>query len=179
MPKKGRVAEPGLAGTAPGMGAIMIAPFSVCHQVSKWGSDCGRSSRDTTSTLEDLSVLQPCRAGELIEPVFFHMLVSPLDEGADGRRRGVEDADSMVVHDLPETEKSGQLGAPSYMSTVVPFCSGPRRRKSGRYPANVRGAPIDVVVAQVENVFGGEVGLHRVAAGGVDRPLGLPEEPEV
>ena len=37
MPKKGRVAEPGLAATAPGMGAIMIAPVSVCHQVSTMG----------------------------------------------------------------------------------------------------------------------------------------------
>ena len=37
MPKKGRVAEPGLVGTAPGMGAIMMAPVSVCHQVSTMG----------------------------------------------------------------------------------------------------------------------------------------------
>src|SRR5208283_6049911 len=37
MPKKGRVAEPGLVGTAPGMGEIMMAPVSVCHQVSTIG----------------------------------------------------------------------------------------------------------------------------------------------
>src|ERR1035441_2201516 len=37
MPKNGRVAEPGLVGTAPGMGAIMMAPVSVCHQVSTMG----------------------------------------------------------------------------------------------------------------------------------------------
>ena len=37
MPKKGRVAEPGLVGTAPGMGEIMMAPVSVCHQVSTMG----------------------------------------------------------------------------------------------------------------------------------------------
>ena len=37
MPKKGRVAEPGLVGTAPGIGAIMIAPVSVCHHVSTIG----------------------------------------------------------------------------------------------------------------------------------------------
>src|SRR5580698_3385176 len=37
MPKNGRVAEPGLVGTAPGIGAIRIAPVSVCHQVSTMG----------------------------------------------------------------------------------------------------------------------------------------------
>jgi hypothetical protein len=37
MPKKGTVAEPGLVGTAPGSGAIMMAPVSVCHHVSTTG----------------------------------------------------------------------------------------------------------------------------------------------
>src|ERR1035441_3275537 len=37
MPKKGRVAEPGLVGTAPGMGAMRMAPVSVCHQGSTMG----------------------------------------------------------------------------------------------------------------------------------------------
>src|ERR1051325_5899862 len=36
-PKKGRVALPGLVGIAPGSGVIMIAPVSVCHQVSTTG----------------------------------------------------------------------------------------------------------------------------------------------
>ena len=37
MPGSGRVAEPGTVGVAPGRGAIMIAPVSVCHQVSTIG----------------------------------------------------------------------------------------------------------------------------------------------
>ena len=40
-------------------------------------------------------------------------------------------------------------------------------------PADVGRAPVDVVVAEVEDVLGGEVGLHGVAAGGVDQALGL------
>ena len=36
-PGSGRVAEPGLVGTAPGTGEIMIAPVSVCHHVSTIG----------------------------------------------------------------------------------------------------------------------------------------------
>ena len=37
MPGNGSVAEPGFVGTMPGSGVIMIAPVSVCHQVSTIG----------------------------------------------------------------------------------------------------------------------------------------------
>jgi len=37
MPGNGRVQEPGLVGTAPGSGEIMLEPVSVCHQVSTMG----------------------------------------------------------------------------------------------------------------------------------------------
>src|SRR5271154_1291108 len=36
-PKNGSVADPGLVAIAPGSGVIMIAPVSVCHQVSTIG----------------------------------------------------------------------------------------------------------------------------------------------
>src|SRR5580693_9751193 len=36
-PGSGRVQEPGLVAVAPGSGLIMIAPVSVCHQVSTMG----------------------------------------------------------------------------------------------------------------------------------------------
>src|SRR5690349_337992 len=37
MPGKGKVAYPGLVGVTPAMGAIIIPPVSVCHQVSVIG----------------------------------------------------------------------------------------------------------------------------------------------
>src|SRR6266568_500710 len=37
IPKKGKVALPGLVGIAPGRGVIRIDPVSVCHQVSTIG----------------------------------------------------------------------------------------------------------------------------------------------
>ena len=40
-------------------------------------------------------------------------------------------------------------------------------------PADVGRAPVDIVVAQIEDILGGEIGLHRIAAGGVDQSLGL------
>ena len=36
-PKKGRVADPGLSGVAPGSGVIMNDPVSVCQYVSTMG----------------------------------------------------------------------------------------------------------------------------------------------
>src|SRR3954468_23937477 len=36
-PKNGRVAQPGVVSVTPGSGEIMIAPVSVCHQVSTIG----------------------------------------------------------------------------------------------------------------------------------------------
>ena len=37
MPGNGRVADPGLVVVTPGSGVIMMAPVSVCHQVSTTG----------------------------------------------------------------------------------------------------------------------------------------------
>ena len=37
MPGSGVIAEPGLVAVAPGRGLIMMAPVSVCHQVSTTG----------------------------------------------------------------------------------------------------------------------------------------------
>ena len=37
MPGSGRIAEPGLVAVTPGSGLIMMAPVSVCHQVSTIG----------------------------------------------------------------------------------------------------------------------------------------------
>ena len=37
MPGSGRIAEPGLVAVTPGSGEIMMAPVSVCHQVSTIG----------------------------------------------------------------------------------------------------------------------------------------------
>ena len=37
MPGSGKVADPGLVAVMPGSGAIMMAPVSVCHQVSTTG----------------------------------------------------------------------------------------------------------------------------------------------
>ena len=51
MPGSGVIAEPGFVAVTPGSGEIMIAPVSVCHQVSTIGSSVGRRRHpDTTAT---------------------------------------------------------------------------------------------------------------------------------
>ena len=39
MPGRGFIADPGLVAVTPGSGEIMMAPVSVCHQVSTMGAE--------------------------------------------------------------------------------------------------------------------------------------------
>ena len=111
---------------------------------------------------------------ERIELELVDELVAPLDEGADGGGRGVEDGDLVVVDDLPEAREVREVGR-----AFVHEDGGAVLQRAvddvgvAGDPADVGGAPVDVVVLQVEDVFAGEVGLHRVAAGGVEQALGL------
>ena len=100
--------------------------------------------------------------------------VAPFREGADGGGRGVEDGDFVVVHDLPEAVVLGPVGR-----SLVHDNGGAVLQRAiddvavAGDPADVGGAPEDIVVAQVEDVFAGEIGLDGVAAGGVNQALGL------
>jgi hypothetical protein len=53
MPGSGLAQEPGLAGVTPGIGVIMMAPVSVCHQVSTMGQRSLPMTGGTTSRLPD------------------------------------------------------------------------------------------------------------------------------
>ncbi len=111
---------------------------------------------------------------ERVELELFDVLVAPLDEGADGGGRGVEDGDLVVVDDLPE---AGEVGPVGRAFVHEHGCAVLQRAVDdigvAGDPADVGRAPVDVFVAEVEDVLGGEVGLDGVAAGGVDQALGL------
>ena len=53
MPGSGLVPSPAWQRRAPGSGVIMMAPVSVCHQVSTIGAALAADHRDTTSRLRD------------------------------------------------------------------------------------------------------------------------------
>ena len=100
---KRRVAEPGLVGTAPGSGEIMIAPVSVCHQVSTIGQRSPPISWWYHIQASGLigSPTVPSRR-RLDRSCFAGHCIAPLDEGADGGRRRVEDVDLVLLDDAPE-----------------------------------------------------------------------------
>ena len=90
------------------------------------------------------------------EGVVLEVLVTPLDEGADGGGSGVEDGDLVVVDELPEAVVGGEVGGAlvhedggsaleGAVDDVGVACD----------PADVGGAPVDVFFADVEDVFGG------------------------
>ena len=132
----------------PGSGVIMIAPVSVCHHVSTTGqrsppmcrwyqihaSGLIGSPTDPSSRSDDRSCL--------LRPVG-----APLHERADGRRRGVEDRDAVALDDRPEAILLRPVGRA--------FVHHHRRAVGQRsvddvavpgHPADVRRAPVDVVV---------------------------------
>jgi hypothetical protein len=92
MPKNGRVAVPGLVGVAPGSGEIMMAPVSVCHQVSTIGQRPPPMWVWYHIQASGLigSPTEPRRRSEE-RSCFSTMVVAPFDERADGGGRGVED----------------------------------------------------------------------------------------
>src|SRR3954471_21571864 len=126
IPKKGRVAVPGFVGVAPGSGVIMMAPVSVCHHVSTTGqrpppmtswyhihaSGLIGSPTDPRSRREDRSR----RAGHSVP----HRMNARIAVGAVYRTV------TPYCSINPQNRSfAGQSGAPSYITTVAPFASGP------------------------------------------------------
>ncbi len=95
-------------------------------------------------------------------------------QGADGRRRSVEDIDVMLVDDFPETSLIGEVG-----HTLEHQC----RRAVGEravddigvtcHPAHIRRAPVDVAVMIVEDILMRHRCIDEIAAGCVQHALRL------
>ena len=97
-----------------------------------------------------------------------------LHEGPDRRGGGVEDRAAMLLNHLPEGTWLARPG-----STLVHHRGGAIRERPvhdvamAGDPAHIGGAPVDVVVTDVEDPLEGEVGPEVVAGSGVHHPLGL------
>ena len=108
------------------------------------------------------------------EIVFIDPFVAPFDEGADGGRRGVENGHAVVLDDAPEAVRVGpvrgtfihQAGHAIGQRTVDQVAMAGD-------PADVGAAPIDVVLAEIENVFRRGIGLGEVTGCGVEDALGF------
>ncbi len=103
------------------------------------------------------------------------MLVSQSHEGADRRRRRIEDRDLVPLDHLPEAVR-GRRGR----RALVHEGGGAVEQRPvdavgvARHPTHVGGAPVDVVLFQVEDPARGQRGGHPESAGGVQDALRLP-----
>src|SRR5450432_203700 len=93
-------------------------------------------------------------------------LVAPTNEGADGSRGGVKDADRVFLDDAPKAIRFRPVGRA--------FIHHGGRARGERTvdnvtvtgdPADIRGAPVDVVLAQIEDVFRGGINADEIAPG--------------
>ena len=146
-PGNGVVAEPGLVSVIPGSGVIMIAPVSVCHQVSTIGQRSPPITLWYQSQAFGLigSPTEPSRRSEERSNLRGD-LGAPLDEGADRGRRGVEDRRLVALDQLPPDPLVRVVRRP------LPHHAG---RPVGERavddvgvagdPADVGGAPVDVL----------------------------------
>ena len=160
----------------PGSAEIMIAPVSVCHQVSTIG---------VRAAADDLAVPDP-RLGvdrlahrpeqaQARQVEALRDLPAELHEGADGGGRRVEDRDpyfSMISHQRPGCGVVGRALV-EHLGGAVGERAVDDVAVAGD-PADVGGAPVDVGLGvQVEDVLVGERDLREVAAGGVQDALRL------
>ena len=106
--------------------------------------------------------------------MLFEMLVTPLHEGADGRRGGVKDRDPVLGDQLPETVRLGPVRGP-----FVHEAGGAVGKRSVDEiavtgdPADVGRAPVDILLPEVEDILGRGIRSHQIAARGVEDPLRL------
>ena len=140
---------------------------------------------DGTAVLADLLAIPHPRFGidgfahrsqqaQAVQLVRVRELIAPFDKGADGRGRGVEDGDFVFVDDLPEAILRGKIRRTliHQRGDAVLQDAVDNVGMAGD-PSNIRSAPVDVVVLEIEDQLAGEIGLHRIAAGGVHQPFGL------
>ena len=96
---------------------------------------------DRTALLADLLVIPHPRFGvdrladgaqqtQTRQVVLGRPLVAPLDEGADGGRRGVEDVDAILLDDLPEAVLARMVRRPLVHDASWRRCTAGRRRCS-------------------------------------------------
>src|SRR5665213_2274524 len=126
MPGSGKVADPGLVVVMPGRGAIMMAPVSVCHQVSTtgqlpppmWSEYHNHASGLLASPTEPSRrrLVRSCLAGSSA-PHFMNVRMA-----VGAQYRMVTPYRSMIDH---QRSRPGVSGVPSYITEVAPLASGP------------------------------------------------------
>src|SRR3954453_12917760 len=104
--------------------------------------------------------------------MFLDPFVPPADESADRGRCGVKNVDPMILDEFPKPiglrpvrrsfvhERGGAVGEWTVDDVTM-----------AGYPADIGGAPVDVVLPQIEHVFGGRINPDQLATGRVQNPF--------
>src|SRR5262252_3194023 len=98
--------------------------------------------------------------------MFFRPLIAPANEGTNRSRSGVKDIDAIFFNNFPEAIRLRPVRR-------APVHDGRRAIREGAvndvtmagYPADVCGAPENIFIADVEDVFGGRVNTDQISAG--------------
>ena len=118
---------------------------------------------------------EQAQGGEVVLP---HVLIPPLHEGTDRRRGRVEDGDAVLGDQLPEAVGLGPVGRPLVHEAGGAVGQGAVNEVAVTGdPADVGGAPVDILLPEVEDILGGGVCADKVSAGGVENPFGFSGRP--
>src|SRR6187399_227624 len=100
--------------------------------------------------------------------MFLDPIVTPADEGADRRRGSIKNVDPILFNDFPKA-----IGLRPVRGALVHDNSCAIRERTidnvavTGDPADVGGAPKDILIANVKDVFGGAINIHEVAGSSV------------
>ena len=107
--------------------------------------------------------------------IILHVLQVLLGQGADDSRSGIELVDLMLFHDLPEASVMRMIGNAfeHHRCGTVEQRSVNNITMTGD-PADIGGAPVDIIFVVLEYIFEGESGVDHITRIGVDHSLGHP-----
>ena len=175
MPGIGSVPDPGLAGTAPGIGAMRMPPVSVCHQVSTMGQRPLPITRLIPFPGGGIDRLADgAEQAEARKIVRVGPMVALADQRADRGGRSVENADAILLDDAPPAVELRIIG-----SAFVHHAGRAGRERPvddvavAGDPADIGRAPVGVFFLEIEDPLHGRGDVREIAAGGVQNAFGL------
>ena len=175
-PGNGFVAEPGFVVVTPGSGVMRIIPVSVCHHVSTTGVRsepmCSRYHIHASGLIGSPTV--PSRRSDE-RSCFCGVLRPPLHVRADRGRRRVQDRDLVALDDVPPAVLVREVRRALVEHARRAVAQRPVDDVAvARHPADVGGAPVDVLPGlQVEDVVVRRRDADEVAGGRVRDALRL------
>ena len=104
----------------------------------------------------------------------FNRFIAFCHQSADGGRRGIQNIDLVLIHNLRHTRRGRPVG---HAFEHQRGCAAGQRTVQQvavpGYPTHVSGTPIDIALMVVKHVLKGGCGVDQISAGGVQHALRL------